>query len=68
MYIQGWHDPLQHIHRAEEEIKLPECRELLSFTGLNFDEYVGVGHVILGYSLMDKYPEKVIKEGRVFYK
>ena len=56
------------IHRAEEELKLPECRELLSFTGLNFDEYVGVGHVILGYSLMDKYPEKIIKPGRAIYK
>ena len=56
------------IHRAEEEIRLPECQKLLSFTGLNFDDYVGVGHVILGYSLMDGYPEKIIKEGRVFYK
>ena len=56
------------IHRAEEELKLPECRELLYFTGLNFDEYVGVGHVILGYSLMDKYSEKIIKPGRAIYK
>ena len=56
------------IHRADEEIKLKETRELLSFTGLNFDEYIGVGHVILGYSLMDKYPEKIIKAGRAFYK
>lgn len=56
------------IHRAEQELVLPETRELLSFTGLNFDDYVGVGHVILGYSLMDGYPEKKIKEGRVFCK
>ena len=56
------------VHRAEEELKLPECRELLSFTGLNFDEYVGVGHVILGYSLMEEYPEKIIKPGRAIYK
>ena len=56
------------IHRADEEIKLKETRELLSFTGLNFDDYIGVGHVILGYSLMDKYPEKIIKAGRVIYK
>ena len=56
------------IHRAKEEIEIPECRELLSFTGLNFDDYVGVGHVIIGYSEMDKYPDKPIKEGRVFYK
>lgn len=56
------------IHRADEELKLKETRELLSFTGLNFDEYIGVGHVISGYSLMDEFPQKVIKEGRVFYK
>ncbi len=56
------------IHRADEELKLKETRELLSFTGLNFDEYIGVGHIILGYSLMDEFPQKVIKEGRVFYK
>ena len=56
------------IHRADEEIKSQEGRELLSFTGLDFDNYVGIGHVILGYSLMEEYPEKVIKPGRVFYK
>ena len=56
------------IHRADEEIKSEEGKKLLSFTGLNFDDYVGVGHVILGYSLMDEYPEKKIKEDRVFYK
>ena len=56
------------IHRADEEIKSEEGRKLLSFTGLNFDEYVGIGHVILGYSLMEGYPEKVIKDNRVFYK
>lgn len=56
------------IHRADEEIKLKETRELLSFTGLNFDDYIGVGHVILGYSLMEEYPEKIIKAGRAIYK
>ena len=56
------------IHRADEEIKSEEGRELLSFTGLNFDDYIGIGHVIIGYSLMEKYPEKIIKPGRVFYK
>ena len=56
------------IHRAKEEIESERCRELLSFTGLNFDDYVGIGHVIVGYSLMDEYPEKIIKKGRVFYK
>lgn len=56
------------IHRAEEEIKMPEVRELLSFTGLNFDEFIGIGHVIVGYSLMEQYPEKIIKGGRAIYK
>ena len=56
------------IHRAKEEIESEEGRKILSFTGLNFDDYVGVGHVIIGYSLMDGYPEKIIKENRVFYK
>ena len=56
------------IHRAQEEIDSEEGRKLLSFTGLNFDDYVGVGHVILGYSLMDKYPDKIIQNNRVFYK
>ena len=56
------------IHRAKEEIESKEGRELLSFTGLNFEEYIGIGHVIVGYSLMDKYPAKIIKENRVYYK
>ena len=56
------------IHRANDEIQSKEGRELLSFTNLNFDDYVGIGHVALGYSLVESYPEKVIKEGRVFYK
>ena len=37
------------IHRAEEEIRSEEGRKILSFTGLNFDDYIGVGHVIIGY-------------------
>ena len=56
------------IHRADEEIKSKEGRELLSFTGLNFDEYVGVGHVILGYSDSPKYRDKVINDNRAFYR
>lgn len=56
------------IHRAEEEIASEEGRKILSFTGLNFDNYYGVGHVIIGYTDMKEYPEKIIKEGRVFYK
>ena len=56
------------IHRADDEIGCQEGRDLLAFTRLNFDEYVGVGHVILGYSDDPKYRDKVIAEGRAFYK
>ena len=56
------------IHRADEEIKTEEGRKILSFTGLNFDDYIGVGHVIIGYPKDYKYPEKKINPGRVFQK
>ena len=59
----GW------IHRADDEIKSEEGRDILSFTGLNFDEYTGIGHVIIGYPLGEpQYRDKVIKENRVFMK
>ena len=56
------------IHRADEEIKTKEARELLSFTGLDFDEYIGIGHVAIGYPKDFKYPEKLIRENRVHMK
>ena len=57
------------IHRADEEIKTKEGRELLSFTGLNFDDYIGIGHVIIGYPNEGYKPApKIIKENRVFIK
>lgn len=57
------------IHRAEEEIRLQETRDLLSFTGLNFDEFVGVGHVIIGYPKEGFVPREItIREGRKFIK
>lgn len=57
------------IHRAEEEIRSPEVQKLLSFTKLNFDDYVGIGHVIIGYPKEGYKPNpKVIKENRVFIK
>ena len=56
------------IHRADEEIKTKEGRELLSFTGLDFDQYVGIGHVIIGYPKDYKYPEKKINNNRFFIK
>ncbi len=57
------------IHRAKEELELEEGRKILSFTGLNFDDYVGIGHVIIGYPTEDYKPSpKIIKENRVFIK
>ncbi|HAL18936.1 MAG TPA: diguanylate cyclase [Spirochaetaceae bacterium] len=55
------------IHRAKEEIESPEGRKLLSRTGLNFDDYIGIGHVVIGYPDGYKAPEKKIKDGRAFY-
>ena len=56
------------IHRADEEIKSKEGKELLSFTGLNFDDYIGIGHAIIGYPKDYIIPEKKINSGRVFTK
>ena len=54
------------IHRAEEEIRSEEGRKLLSFTGLDFDNYIGVGHIIIGYPNDFKPASKIIKEGRKY--
>lgn len=57
------------IHRADEEIKTKEGRKLLSFTSLNFDDYIGIGHVIIGYPNEGYKPApKIIKDNRVFIK
>ena len=56
------------VHCDDNQSECKEFKEFLSSFGLNPDEYVGVGHVLLGYSLMDGYPEKTINEGRVFVK
>lgn len=55
------------IHRAKPEWEMPEVRELLSSSGLNFDDYVGVDHIALGYGLSGEPASKTIKDGRVFY-
>ena len=56
------------IHRAKEELESEEGRRLLSWTGLNFDDYIGIGHVVVGYSDGYVAPEKKIRDGRAFYK
>lgn len=53
------------IHRAKEEIESKEGKEILSSLPLDLNDYIGVGHVLLGY------PDgpttvKEIKENRVF--
>ena len=57
------------IHRAKEECELDEGQRILSWTGLDLNNYVGIGHVIIGYPTEGFKPiPKVIKEGRVFMK
>ena len=56
------------IHRAKEEIESEEGKDIISFTGLNLDDYIGIGHVIIGYPLNPQISPKQIKDGRAFYK
>lgn len=57
------------IHRAKEECELEEGQKILSWTGLNLNEYIGIGHVIIGYPADGYKPNpKVVKENRVFIK
>ena len=70
MLLEATHQGLRScwVHFPEPEILREDERKLLSFTGLNFDEYIGVGHVILGYNDEPVYREKTINEGRYFIK
>ncbi len=54
------------IHRAKEELESKEGKEILSSIGIDLDEYEGVGHVALGYSLAEA-RTKEIKENRVYW-
>lgn len=58
------------IHRAKEELELEESHKLLSsITKFPLDDYIGIGHVIIGYPTSDYKPApKVIKDNRVFIK
>ena len=57
------------IHRAKEEIESEEGRKILAFTGLNFDDYIGIGHVAIGYPQDGYKPApKIIRDNRVFIK
>lgn len=55
------------IHRAKEEFASLQGKELLKVWNLS-ENYVGIGHVILGYPVDDfEIPEKNIKEEYVVY-
>ena len=54
------------IHRAKEEIESEEGKKILSSLNLDLDEYVGIGHVVLGYMKSEPVAKKV-NDGRVFY-
>ena len=57
------------VHRAKEEIESEEGRKILAFTGLNFDDYIGIGHVAIGYPQDGYKPApKIIRDNRVFIK
>ena len=68
MAIEATHQGLGScwINRAKEELESEEGKALLKKTGLDFEEYEGIGHLILGYADMEK-PQKKIRENRVYY-
>lgn len=53
------------INRAKEVFEMPEGREILHKAGIG-DEYIGIGHCILGYADGDAPAAKPIRDGRVF--
>lgn len=55
------------IHRARQEVETEFGKELLKKAGLPDGDYVGVGHIALGY-FDDEAPEaKPRKDGRVYF-
>lgn len=55
------------IHRAREEFDSIQAKELLKVWDLS-DDYIGVGHVVLGYPTDDyEFAEKKIKDDYVVY-
>ena len=54
------------IHRAKEELERPFGKQLLASLGLE-GEYIGIGHVALGYIEGEPPQPKPRKEGRVFW-
>ncbi len=54
------------INRAREVFEMPEAREILRKKGIG-DEYIGIGHCILGYPDGQKPAARTVHDGRVFY-
>ena len=54
------------IHRAKEELELPEGREILKQLGIDGD-YEGIGHCILGYAASPEPQAAPRKENRIYY-
>ena len=57
------------IHRAKEELEQPLGQEILSRAGIFFrpDQYVGIGHLALGYAAGDVPDPKPRNESRISY-
>ena len=53
------------INRAKEVFEMPEAREILRGCGID-DEYIGVGHCILGYPDCERPQAKPLRDGRLF--
>lgn len=54
------------IHRAKEEFRLSECKELLKTLGIE-GEYEGIGHLIVGYPDGDTPELRPRKDNYVYY-
>ena len=55
------------IHRAKEELELEEGKAFFKKYGIDVTDYIGIGHVIVGYRDAGEPAPKVIKDGRAFY-
>ena len=55
------------IHRAKEELKLPETIELFASKGIDITAYEGVDNIALGYGLGEAPKEKILREGRAHF-
>ena len=53
------------INRAKEVFEMPKAREILRGCGIG-DEYIGVGHCILGYPDCERPQAKPLRDGRLF--